>query len=511
MKIVIVGGGTAGWLAALMIKKIQSESHDVTVIESSKIGIIGAGEGSTGYLTDIIQGNNWDYGCNEWDFLKETGATIKLGIKHKEWKQLGHEYIAPIDGAPVNGIGTDYLLMHSLINDYPFHISSQNGFFIENNMSSFFKAGDLIDNTKSHAYHFDAHLVGKYFKKICGKSVKNIDSKVVDVVLDINGDVTNIVLENGEKVFADFFIDASGFNRIFSNKLNIKWKSYKNNLPVNTAMPFIVKYEKNEKIEPVTTAWAQKAGWMWKIPTQERYGCGYVFDDRFISYDEAQKEIENKIKKKIEPIKFIKFETGRLENLWKNNCLFIGLSAAFAEPLEATSIHSTIMQLHSFIFYYLRDTKKETCNQAFIDIYNKKMSKMYDDYRDFLNIHYVSERSDSEFWRWIKTGETLTDNSKKFLELQHSKILQPFDFDQYYGYVGASLYNWVLAGLGKISKLKAKKELSFCGQGELAETVWSINQYNWNKLNNDMIENTDFIKNIEVYADGNSVPKQHNI
>jgi tryptophan halogenase len=511
MKIVIVGGGTAGWLAALMLIKIQKGSHEVTLIESDKIGIIGAGEGSTGYLTDIIQGNNWDYGCNEWDFFKETNATVKLGIKHKDWKQVGHEYIAPIDGSPVNGVGTDYLLLYSLINDYPFHTSSQNGFFIENNLSSFFKTEGLIDNFRSHAYHFDANLVGKYFKKICGDDVINIKGEVIDLILDKNGDVEHLILDNKRKIYGDFFIDASGFNKIFSKKLKTKWVSYKKNLPVNTAMPFIIDYKDNEKIEPTTLAWAQKSGWMWKIPIKNRYGCGYVFDSTFTSEEEAVLEIEKKLNQKINPIKFIKFETGRLENVWEKNCLSIGLSAAFAEPLEATSIHSTIIQLNSFIFNYLKDTKDQTCNNAIIKLYNKKMSKMYDDYKDFLNIHYASERKDSNFWKWISTGETLTDNSKNILEIQKSKLLQNSDFDQYYGYAGASLYNWVLSGLGKISKKRAQEELLFFGQENLAETVWSLNQHSWGIIKNDMIENTDFIKNIEVYANGTSFSKQYYI
>jgi tryptophan halogenase len=233
MKIVIVGGGTAGWLAALMIKKIQNDSHDVTVIESSKIGIVGAGEGSTGYLTDIIQGNTWDYGCNEADFLKETGATIKLGIKHKEWKELGHEYIAPIDAPAVNGVGTDYLSMHAILNDIPLHLASDNGKFIEHSMSSFTMLGDTIDNTKGHAYHFDAHLVGKYFKKVCGEGVTHIDSEVINVNLLSDNEIGSLSLSNGDIIEADFFIDASGFAKVLSKKLNIEWKSYSKHLPLH--------------------------------------------------------------------------------------------------------------------------------------------------------------------------------------------------------------------------------------------------------------------------------------
>lgn len=417
MRITIVGGGTAGWLAALMIKKVQGSSHEVTVIESSKIGIVGAGEGSTGYLTDIIQGNTWDYGCNEEDFFRETNATVKLGIKHKEWKHLGHEYIAPIDGTAVPSIGTDYLLLHAIVNDIPFHTASENGKFIESNMSSFYYDDGVIENTRSHAYHFDAHLVGKYFKKVCGEDVTHIDATVLEINVDPNGNVDSLLLDNGQKLESDFFIDASGFARIFGKKLGIDWVSYAKHLPVNTAMPFLIPHKEGKNIEPVTTAWAQKAGWMWQIPTQDRLGCGYVFDNNFISNDEAHAEIEQKLGMEIEPIRFLNFETGRASKLWFKNVLSIGLAAAFAEPLEATSIHSTIIQLHTFVFDYLKDTKEDTCNAGIINIYNKKMSKMYDDYKDFLSIHYITERSDSEFWKWIQTGELLPDNVLDYLEV----------------------------------------------------------------------------------------------
>jgi tryptophan halogenase len=507
MKIVIVGGGTAGWLAALMIKKIQGTSHDVTVIESSKIGIVGAGEGSTGYLTDIIQGNTWDYGCNEADFFKETGATVKLGIKHKEWRELGHEYIAPIDAPAVNGVGTDYLSMYAILNDIPLHLASDNGKFIEDSLSSFTMLGDVIDNTKGHAYHFDAHLVGKYFKKVCGSEVTHIDSEVTEVNLSKNDEIKSLSLSNGQIVEADFFIDASGFAKVLSNKLGIEWKSYSKHLPVNTAMPFILPFEEDEKIDPLTTAWALSSGWMWMIPTQERYGCGYVFDDRFISHEEAQKEVETKLGKKIEPIRFLKFDTGRLETFWNGNCLSIGLAAAFAEPLEATSIHSTILQLNSFIFDYLKDSKEQTINTGMINIYNRKISKMYDDFRDFLVIHYMGKRDDSEFWRWITTGETLTDQAKDIIEMQKSKIVHPKDMDQYFGYAGAGLYNWVLAGLGYIGKEEAKRELDFYNQYDIAQTVWKINEGAFESAKSVIIDNTEFIKNVGVWADGNSFSK----
>jgi tryptophan halogenase len=350
MKIVVCGGGTAGWLSALMIKKIQPD-HEVTVIESSKIGIVGAGEGSTGYLTDIIQGVNWNYGCNEEDFIRETGATIKLGIKHQDWRELGHTYYGPIDGTNNN---PDVTICHALLNDIPAHIASQNGYLISAGKTNFWHNNDTLNNTHSHGYHFDAHRVGQYFKKIVTQDgVAHIDSEILDVVVDHAG-IKSVNLANGNIVTADLFVDCTGFARKLAKALDINWVSYKEHLPVDTAMPFLVKYKPNEVVEPVTTAWAQKAGWMWKIPTADRYGCGYVFDSNFITNEQAQAEIESVLGHDITPIRFLKFETGRLEKLWYKNCVSVGLSAAFAEPLEATSIHSTIVQLNSFIFDYLK-------------------------------------------------------------------------------------------------------------------------------------------------------------
>jgi len=507
MKIVIVGGGTAGWLAALMVTKVQGDSHDVTVIESSKIGIVGAGEGSTGFLTDIVQGNNWDYGCDEGDFLRETNATIKLGIKHRDWKELGHEYISPIDGPITNAVGTDYLLCHAIENDLPLHTASFDGAYIEQSLSSFYKEeqSDNIANMHSHAYHFDAHKVGQYFKKVCGESVKSIDSEVIEIDVDETGDIKSISLSNGQTIEGDFFIDCTGFARLFAKRLDIGWKSYRDSLPVNTAMPFLLPHDEDEKIDPVTIAWAQKAGWMWMIPTQDRWGCGYVFDDSFVSHGDALVEIENVLGREIEPIRVFNFETGRSEKLWHKNCLFVGLSAAFAEPLEATSIHSTILQLNSFVFQCLRDSKEETCNEAAITIYNRNMSTMYDDFKDFLNIHYMGQRDDSEFWRWMRTDEMMTESTKLILELQKSRLLRPSDLEQYAGHAGSALFNWVLAGLGHISKERATRELDFSGQRELAQTVWAVNQNHIDNLTERMIDNTEFIRNIQNYTYGYSL------
>jgi len=509
MKIVICGGGTAGWLAALMLTKVQPQ-HQVTVIESSRIGIVGAGEGSTGYLTDIIQGNTWKYGCDEKDFLRETGATIKLGIRHKDWRQVGHEYIGPIDGTNSNGM-CDYMMLSAVAHNKPAHTTSFNGAMIEHGSSSFFMDENGLNNRHAHAYHFDAHLVGKYFKKVCGTAVRHIDADIQTVNLDQRGYAVSVTCGDGLVVEGDFFIDATGFARVFMKPMHNSWHSYRENLPVNTAMPFLVPYTDGEKIDPVTTAWAQSAGWMWQIPTQARKGCGYVFDDNFITHEQAQAEIERVLGHEIQPIRFLKFDTGRMDQVWVRNCLWIGLSSAFAEPLEATSIHSTIVQLQSFVFEYLRETLDHTCNPGSIAIYNRRMARMYDDFKDFLVMHYTGGRQDSEFWRWLATGETLTPVVRELLEMQRTRHIRPSDILGYYGYAGADLYNWVMAGLGHLGSELAQKELDFYGQSELAQQVLMVHDFNMSKVVESSIPNTEFVRNLDNYLHGHNIPQQYHI
>jgi len=501
MKISIIGGGTAGWLAALMIKKIQPD-HDITVVESSKIPIVGAGEGSTGYLTDIVQNRSWNFGCNERDFLLETGATIKLGIKHKDWTQVGHTYYGPIDAPATAFNGIDHLFFYALANDIPAHRTSRNGELINHNSSSFFhKDFDAQgSDTYSHAYHFDAHRVGQYFKKVVSQDgVVVVDAEVLDTMVSDAG-ISGLRLSNGTTLTSDLYIDCTGFARKLATALDIKWNSYQKHLPVNSAMPFILPIEQDDIVEPVTTAWAQSAGWMWQIPVDQRYGCGYVFDDRFTTPDQAQQEIEQALGRTIDPIRILKFDTGRLDKLWHKNCLVLGLAAAFAEPLEATSIHSTIVQLTAFIYDYLRETPDSINNPGSQNIYNRRMTKMYDDFKDFLVLHYQTKRTDSEFWRWMQTGECLTDEVKNILDLVNNKIPQPSDFDRFYGYAGAGLWNWVLAGLEKIGKEHAARDMKF----------WSVNEadtkliFDWHVSGiaqevKHQINNNEFVRNKQRY------------
>jgi tryptophan halogenase len=198
---------------------------------------------------------------------------------------------------------------------------------------------------------------------------------------------------------------------------------------------------------------------MWQIPNQKRKGCGYVFDSNFITADQAHAEIEKALGKKIDPIRILKFDTGRLSKLWTKNCLSIGLSAAFVEPLEATSIHSTIVQLTKFTFEHLKHSLEDTLNYGSVELYNAKMIKMYDDFKDFLVTHYMGGRSDSSFWKYISSGETKTDFVDLILEMSKSKMPTFNDFNEYHGAAGWPLYAWVLLGTGNLTPDVCKKDL----------------------------------------------------
>jgi len=490
LNIVIVGGGTAGWLAALQISKIHKGLHNITLIESSAIGIIGAGESSTGALRGIINNEVWDYGCNELDFMKFSKATPKLAILHKNWRGEGTEYLAPIDTATDEvDTGTNLLLTAYTAADIPMQMASINGRLESAALSSFYNDNGQLGTINRHAYNFDAKLAARYLERICGGSVQKIDAKVVDIKFSENGFVNELVLDTEQKISADFIIDASGFAKIFPKAMGIKWINYPE-LTLDSAMPFILPYPKDYKLRLVATSWAQNNGWLWQIPKGDDLGNGYAFDSRFTDNEGAQREIETLLGHEIQPIKFIKYQPGRLETVWNKNVLSIGLSSSFLEPLEATSIHGTIIQLNLFLFTHLKETLDRTINEASIKSYNRSISKMLDDFKNFILIHYANGRNDTEFWRSANQLAAGNEKIQEILEIVKTRLLNKSDMDYSFGYAGAELYNWIICGLKLYSKDTAQKELSIIERKRKAsdQEQWLANGfegYNW--ISNDEI------------------------
>lgn len=493
MHIVIVGGGTAGWLAALMISKTFKEKHKITLIESESIGIIGVGESSTGFLRGVVGNEVYDYGCNEFDFMKQTKAMPKLGILFKEWNGPDTEYMEPIDSPALDiNLGTHGLLSFLKANNLDISLSTINGNLMKNNLSSFYTNNEKVFSDSRHAYNFDSKGAGDYFKKICSNSVEKVVGEVLDINLNNDDSVTSVLMSSGKIINGDFFIDASGFSRIFSKKMGIKFIEYKD-LTVNSAITFKLDYEYfNNKRLFYTISWAQKFGWMWMIPRADFIWCGYTYDNNYINESEAKSEIEEKLGTGIKVVRTLKFNSGRLEKTWNKNVLSIGLASNFLEPLEATSIHGTIAQLNSFIYMYLEESLEKTVTTTKQNIYNEQNLQMIENFRSFILLHYTGSRQDTEFWKNINKNALNNKLIKKLINISKSRLIRQFDLgiNGGYGSAGESLFNYGLCALNHFSSNTAHKELNIFNRLDMAKNQEKhINEYLGSK---NWITNEDF-------------------
>lgn len=498
MKVVIVGGGTAGWLTAAMLAKYNTiykkdgsgYKYDVTVIESADIPVIGAGEGSTGIFADLIHHKLQEIGINEKDFLYETGATLKLGINFKDWNGVGTNYLSPIEPTKTHNGNVDLELNAFKAFD-EYHNSNLTGYLLSKGSSTYRRS--IKDLIPYHSYHFDAHKVGQYIRKLSEKAgVVRIEDEVVSLNRDENGNLKSVNLKSGKIIEGDCWFDCSGFTRVLTNEMKSGWVSYKDNLPLNSAMPYIHKYELNENVRPETLAWAQPNGWMWQIPTQQRYGCGYVYCDYFTNQDKALEELQKTTGRVIEPLRNFKFEVGRIEKFWNKNVITIGLASGFLEPLQATSIHSTILQLEVFITSYLHPTGIKT-NEASIKYYNKYVGNMFDDYRDLIQTHYLTKRDDSEFWKFCKNEMKLTEQNEYLLSICKHRTPSALDFDMYNGASGWAVWGWTIMGLDLVTKETAYETLK-----KHSLLLQAKNSIEYIKKNNQMqsmglLSNSDFL------------------
>ena len=447
----IVGGGTAGWLAALILSgeaRRLNRPCEITVVESSQIGTVGVGEGTTAVFRSLLAHLRLD----ELEFIRATGATVKLGIRHKDWRRLGHHYDGPLDvPEQLAGPGLDLYAVRAGRPVTETHLFQH---LINRQRAPFAYQGERLipAGPYHHAYHFDQSRTGAWLRsKAVG--IRLVDDQVKGIKVGPLG-IEAVRLEHGTTLTADFYLDCTGFRRVLMGDLGATWLSYLDVLPVNRAMPFWVDLKDDEEISPVTLAWAQKNGWLWQISTQERYGCGYVYADAHLSPDEAQAEIETVLGHAVEPRNDIKLNSGRLKDVWLGNCVALGLASALLEPLEATSVHGTVTQL--LMLSRLLGTRTPTDR----DDYNTTVGRQVDDFRDFIRLHYVSERRDSPFWREVAATHPAAVNN--WLAFCKTRVPQQADFPAFpFGlpHVGAELYLPVLDGLGLLKREAAKAML----------------------------------------------------
>lgn len=391
---VILGGGTAGWLSALFIKKIFPDSN-VTVIQSKVLGIVGVGEATTPHIVSFLRSIDID----PLDVIKKTSGTIKNGISFENWNGDGKKYLHAFGDKIVDfyipnifdSECTDFYLKNLIQNKLP-----QEEYFYQTKLS----ANNRVDIEKTTwAIHFDSNKFAEYLEEV-GKfrNIQIIDAEYTHCKQDDCGNIQELYLKNGESVRCDFVFDCSGFSRLLiGNLYKDKWVSFSNHLPMKKGIPFWLSRE--EEIKSHSTATAMKYGWMWQIPLQHRIGAGYIFDSDYINEDQALSEAEHYLGMPCKANKILSFEAGKFSNFWIKNCIAIGLSSHFLEPLEATSIWMSIFQLN-MLRHFLNELKNK--NQNSIDNYNKIINANIDDAMTFIYLHYITKRNDSEFWRNFK-------------------------------------------------------------------------------------------------------------
>jgi tryptophan halogenase len=504
MKIVIVGGGTAGWLAALFLanrnKRLDGfQPYDITVVESSKIPIIGAGEGSTGLLLDTLNRKLKKLdGLSESEFVEKTNATVKLGLDCKDWNGDGKSFFEPLQPSHTfsENVDIDFLLASTYGESYQ---ASPTGPMWEHNKVPFYSMTST-NGTGGYSYHFDAHKVGEYFKEVALKNgVKHIDAEVGNIDKNPNtGNIESVELKDtNETIQADLWFDCTGFSRKLINEVGGGWVDYSKWLPVNKALTYFWPYEENEEIKPHTLALAMPNGWMWQIPTQERYGCGYVYCDKFISDGEAQKELEKITGREINQNRLIEFSAGRVENVWTNNVIAVGLASNFLEPLEATSIHATIVQLDLFCNFYLDAELNKTLYPTARKKYNMIVANMIDSYKELIQHHYMTKREDSEFWRYYKNDVPKLEAVTDIIDICKYRSPNYKDFDFHFGSGGWGVTSFILTGLGHLSKRTCADTLWNNGLNMGSDESWSKLHYYYNKDMKKYWSHNEFLFQIE--------------
>ena len=433
MKFVIVGGGISGWLSALIFS-YRKPNHEYVIVESSEVNTIGVGEGTTGLFVETIEELP---DINVAEFLRETKATPKIGIEFNNWSGKGSTFFNPIDGTPTTNEDFDSFLYFTYTQNQSLDTSSLHGLLKRKNKSPY--TGRLEDYNS--ALHLDNKLTIQYLKNksLKRKNIKYISDTVSKIKRDETGKVEKIICSN-HTIEGDIFIDCTGYSRIFSEKSD--WVSFKDNLPMNSVTTFTRKHS----VSMVTKADKLNLGWCWQIPTQERIGCGYV------SCDEWGNNVVDEIKSNYpdaEILKSFKFDSGKLKKSWNQNVISLGLAYHFLEPLQATNIHLTLVQIDILCQRCIRETKDRTLNPNVISIYNKHIDNLIEDFKNFINIHYSRD-----------SRVILTDYNKKIISLLKVRGLFYEDLPQIYGCSGIGLWGHTLLGLNHLTKQECHNFLS---------------------------------------------------
>ena len=436
--VLVVGGGTAGLISAIILKR--KLDINVDVVYSKNIGIIGVGEGSTEHWKEFMD----VAGIDQYTLLKECDATFKSGIMFEGW--------------------TDKTYFHNVIDPYSkqsgqYHcvygkqISENNPLTSKNIWGSRINKWFVNKPEEFHAFqfHFNTHKLNDFLIRVAKSlGINFYDDEIVDLKFHDDESIKSLVGNNAVYEY-DFYIDSTGFKRVLMNRLGAKWISFKKYLKMKSAITFQTGDEENYNYW--TLAKAMDYGWRFKIPVWGRHGNGYIFDSDYISADQAHKELELEFGKKIEIGKQFFFDPGYLDRTWIKNCCAIGLSGSFVEPLEATSIGTSIQQ--SFLLTY----RLSNYTEKVIEKYNNSIKDIMENIRDFIVLHYITKKDNTQFWKDIKNLE-IPDSLKENLAIWKHRLPMREDFAELSNYILFKSANFILVmdGLELFDRQSIKQE-----------------------------------------------------
>jgi tryptophan 7-halogenase len=396
---VIVGGGAAGWMtAAALSRLLKPESVSLTLVESDDIGIIGVGEAT---IPDMLQFNLF-LGIPEAELMRATQATFKLGIDFVDWSRKGSRYFHPFGfhGVDIDGVDFHQYWLRCRAHGHPHAIGDYCLTEIVARAGKFGFPDTRVAGAPAsylrYAYHFDATLYAGFLRRYAEKhGVKRVEGKVCEVLrLPESGDLTGVRLANGQKVEGEFFFDCTGFRALLMSALDVPYLDWSHWLPCDRALAVACQHDGPPR--PYTRSTARTAGWQWKIPTQRRTGNGHIYCSEFMSEDEATAVlVDNLDAEIIGTPRLLQFTTGHRQKFWEKNCVAIGLSSGFLEPLESTSLYLIRQGISRFIALF----PDASVSPILRGEYNRWMQKDFEQVRDLLVFHYYVNDREEPFWR----------------------------------------------------------------------------------------------------------------
>ncbi|WP_051275301.1 tryptophan halogenase family protein [Aestuariibacter salexigens] len=449
-QIVIIGGGTAGWMAAtLMQHHLGPQGFAITLIESPQIGIIGVGEGSTPQLRQFFD----TLGIAESEWMPACNATYKNGIRFEGWghRAESDHYFHPFPSLPDRQTA-GLFLQHCF--------QRRQGIDVHAHPDAFFLAAHLAEHRLSplshegqylgvsYAYHFDSALLGQFLGKIArSRGIRHIQANVTEVQCHTSGAISAVQLDSGEDLQAELFVDCSGFRGLLIQQaLHEPFVPFADNLFNDSAIAI------PSAVEPCpgtqTSSVAMQAGWRWHIPLTSRVGNGYVYSSSYISADQAETELRSELGLLDSDVeaRHLKMKVGRLANHWVKNCLAVGLSQGFIEPLEATALHLVQETISSFCSAFIAGQ----CSALHRDEFNQRINARFEGIRDYIVCHYKVNGKEGQYWQDNRDNTLLSDNLQAVLDSWQrgqdiTQTINSRNMAQYYPSVS---WHCLLAGYG---------------------------------------------------------------